>query len=214
MARERSYPKRRRRRPEEAEREILDAAEAVTREHPWHQVTVERVMARTTLSREAFYAYFRDRNELIARLAQRLRAEIDSYGELWRGRGDDDAFGQGRAALRALVALYAEHGVLLRALSAAAAQDPAADRVWREFVDAGDARTADRIRDGMKRGLIRELDADTTARALCAMNREYLFQVVVGQPEADLEAVVDTLHVIWWRTLYEPSRPYPGAAGD
>jgi hypothetical protein len=41
------------------------------------------------------------------------------------------------------------------------------------------------------------------------MNREYLFQTVVGNPQADVEAVVDVLHAIWWRTLYESRTPYP-----
>jgi TetR/AcrR family transcriptional regulator, ethionamide resistance regulator len=212
LATKRSYPKRRRRRPEEAEREILEAAEQVIRQRPWHEVTVERVMAETTLSREAFYAYFRDRNELIARLAQRLREQIDAYGDLWRA-GTGDVFADGRAALEGLVSLYAEHGAVLRALADAAGQDPDAGRVWRAFVEAGDARSAQRISEDIRRGLIPKLDPNATARALCAMNREYLFQVVVGNPKADLDAVVHTLHAIWWRTLYESDSPYPPTSG-
>jgi AcrR family transcriptional regulator len=210
LATKRSYPRRRRRRPQEAEQEILKAAEAVIRERPWHEVTIERVMARTGMSREAFYAYFRDRNAVIARLAERIREDIDARADVWREGGEDRS--AGRSALTGLVELYLEHGMLLRALSAAAAQDPAAERVWRQFIEAGDARTAKRIREDMKRGLIPELDPDATARALCAMNREYLFLVVVGNPDVDVEAVVDTLHPIWWRTLYPSRGPYPPAS--
>jgi TetR/AcrR family transcriptional regulator, ethionamide resistance regulator len=204
----RKYPKRRRRSPEEAEREILDAADALIRERPWHEVTVERIMARTTLSREAFYAYFRDRHGVVARLAEAVRKEIDARAELWR-QGSGDVFADGRAALKGLVELYLEHGALLRALADAASQDPDAERIWREFVDAGDARSAKRIRQDIRRGLIPKLDPEATARALCAMNREYLFQTVVGNPEPDIAAVIDTLHAIWWRTLYESVTPYP-----
>ena len=201
MASKRAYPKRRRRRPEEAEREILEAAEGVIREHPWHEVTVERVMARTGLSREAFYAYFRDRHDLIARLARGLREEIDAHADLWRKRREDDV-GAGRAALEGLVRLYVEHGALLRALSDAAREDPEAERIWREFVEAGDRRTAKRIRADIRSGLIQELDPEETARARCAMNREYLFQTVVGNHDPDIDGAVDTFHAIWWRTFY------------
>ena len=193
--------KRRRRRPEEAEAEILAAADALVRTRPWSEVTVERVMADTSLARETFYLYFSDRNQLLVRLLNRLRAEIDALAAPWR-EGTGDVYEAGRAGLRWLVQLYAEHGTLLRALSAAAGQDEGAAHAWREFVEAGDRRSAERIRVGISNGEIAKLDADETARALCAMNREYLFQTVVGRSDVDVEAVVDTLHGIWWRALY------------
>jgi TetR/AcrR family transcriptional regulator, ethionamide resistance regulator len=56
---------RRRRRPEDAEREILEAAARLFRERPLHAVTVDDIMRRTTLSRKSFYVYFRDRYELV-----------------------------------------------------------------------------------------------------------------------------------------------------
>src|SRR5207244_10350837 len=70
-------PTRRRRRPEEAEREILDAARQLLTERPWSEVTVGAVMGRTTLSRKSFYVYFRDRHELITKLVAPLRARGD-----------------------------------------------------------------------------------------------------------------------------------------
>ena len=193
--------KRRRRRPEEAEAEILAAAEALVRTRPWREITVERVMAETTLARESFYLYFADRHQLLVRLLARMRAQIDEQAAEWReGRGD--VYESGRAAFRGLVELYIEHGALLRALSEAARQDEAAEEAWRAFLDAGESRTAERIRQGIREGRIAPLDADETARALCAMNREYLFLTVVGRPDVDVDSVVDTLHGIWWRALY------------
>jgi AcrR family transcriptional regulator len=196
--------KRRRRRPEEAEAEILAAAEALIRTRPWSEVTVERVMADTTLARETFYLYFSGRHDMLVRVLARLREEIDTIGAPWRDEAAD-VHDAGRAGLRGLVLLYKEHGTVLRALSAAAAQDAAADEAWREFLEGGERRSAERIRAGVESGEIVDLDPDEAARALCAMNREYLFQTVVGRPDVDLEAVVDTLHGIWWRTLYGPA---------
>src|ERR687895_955254 len=129
-------PRRRRRRPEEAEREILDAARALLAERPAHEVSVGAIMAATTLSRKSFYVYFRDRYDLLSHLVEPLGAERDAIvAELWRD-GADMAAG-GRAALVALAGLYARHGRLLRALAEASSQDREARRAWRGVIEPG-----------------------------------------------------------------------------
>ena len=107
-----SEQKRRRRRPEEAEREILDAARLLLAERPSSEVTVGAIMAATTLSRKSFYVYFDDRYDLLRRLVEPLGEERDAIVEpLWR-EGIDMATGA-RTALLRLAELYAEHGPLL-----------------------------------------------------------------------------------------------------
>ena len=66
-------PRRRRRSPEVAEREILAAAEELLRERPFRELTVDEVMRRTELSRPSFYVYFKDRHELVLRLVAHPR---------------------------------------------------------------------------------------------------------------------------------------------
>src|SRR5438128_11432031 len=87
MATENARRIRRRRRPEDAEREILDAAEALFTRRPVDAVTIDEVMSETGLSRQAFYAYFRDRHHLIAR----------GVGPLAAPRGEPRAGGGGAA---------------------------------------------------------------------------------------------------------------------
>ena len=65
-------PARRRRRPEEAEQAILSAARSFLEKNPFRKLTVERLMARTGLSRPAFYAYFGDRYGLVARMLEEI----------------------------------------------------------------------------------------------------------------------------------------------
>src|SRR5208337_1654627 len=60
--------RRRRRKPEAAETEILNAGENFLREFPFRDMTVDAVMSRTGLSRSSFYEYFRDRNHLVIKL--------------------------------------------------------------------------------------------------------------------------------------------------
>jgi AcrR family transcriptional regulator len=194
-------PRRRRRRPEEAEREILDAARALLAERPSHEVTVGAIMSKTTLSRKSFYVYFRDRYELLRRLVEPLREQRDAIvGELYR-EGADLAAG-GRAALLALAELYARHGQLLRALAEASSQDREAKRAWKEFLEPVISGHAEKIREEIAQGRIAGVDPEPTARALIGMNLQYFFDQLVDNPRPDLEATADTLLKIWRRALY------------
>jgi TetR/AcrR family transcriptional regulator, ethionamide resistance regulator len=196
-----STPIRRRRTPEEAEREILDAAERIVRERPPGDLTVTRVMDGTTLTRNAFYAYFRDRYDLIARLVERLRAEADAGMAAYVTAGDD-VTALGREALASAARLWADHGELLRALSDAAARDADAARAWERFIEPTHTAVMARVREDMRAGRIAGVDPEPTVRALVAMNRASFMQELVGKPGADVDRLVDALHAIWIRALY------------
>jgi AcrR family transcriptional regulator len=196
-------PRRRRRRPEEAEREILEAAEELLRERPSHEVTVMAVMERTTLSRKSFYVYFRDRHELIARLVAPLRAELDVRKAKARAAHESPR-DQDRAAFLEIARVYIEHGPLLRALRESSGRDEDAERVWREFTDPPIAELAARIRTEMKAGHAHGLDPEATARALITMNLGCFFEQLIGNPSADPEPLVETLVEIWARTIHAP----------
>ena len=197
-------PRRRRRRPEEAEREILDAAEALLRERPSHEVTVMAVMERTTLSRKSFYVYFRDRHELIARLVAPLREEIDAYSTEARA-AHENLRDWARAVFLEVARVYMRHGQLLRALRESSGQDDDAERVWREFTDPPIALVAALIRAETKADRARGLDANRTARALITMNLGCFFEQLIGRPRANPEPLVDALVEIWMRTIYGES---------
>ena len=197
-------PPRRRRRPEEAEQEILDAAAQLLREHRASEVTVAAIMERTTLSRKSFYVYFRDRHELITRLVRPLRAELDVLTERALAEARDPT---GREAFLTLARVYMEHGQVLRALAEASTEDPEAARAWRDFTEPPIAVIADRIRAEIAAGRIAPTrDVDAMARALVTMNLHCFFEQLVGRRDADPEALVDTLHEIWHRALYD-ARP-------
>jgi TetR/AcrR family transcriptional regulator, ethionamide resistance regulator len=192
---------RRRRRPEEAEREILDAAEGLIRERPFSEVTVMAVMERTTLSRKSFYVYFRDRHDLIARLVAPLREELDR--RLAEARVANPSYReQARAMFLEVARFYNQHGELLRALRESSSHDKDAERVWGEFTDPPIARIAEFIRAETEAGRSEGLDPDRTARALITMNLGCFFDQLIGKPGADPEPLVDTLVEIWVRAVF------------
>jgi TetR/AcrR family transcriptional regulator, ethionamide resistance regulator len=198
----RKNPARRRRRtPEVAEGEIIAAAEAFLRERPFRELTVDEVMRRTDLSRPSFYVYFTDRHQLVLRVVEHLGSELFTMSDRWlsgSGEGADLA----RQALDGIVAVYVEHGPVMRALADAAADDPGVEAAYaalvQRFVDA----TARHIEEEIAAGRILPLDAYETAKALVWMMERYLVLSLGREPLTPATAVSETLATIWTRVLY------------
>ena len=196
-------PKRRRRSRKDAEREILDAAATLLRERPLHAVSVSAIMEQTTLSRKSFYVYFRDRYDLLTRLFQPVRRELDAANALSLERRTGDSAADARAALEAVARFFAgRDGALVRALHEATAYDEEAVLVWREFNEPVIAAFTDQIRREAGPGELPEgIDVEATVRVLVGMNLYCFFDQVVGNPSADVEAVAATLLTVWERTF-------------
>ena len=194
-------PKRRRRKPEAAESEILDAAEAFLKERPFREMTVDDVMSRTGLSRPSFYEYFRDRHHLIVKLAERLGDWTYTMSEAWLAGGANSS-GELKTGIERLVGLYLQRGHLLRALADAARQDKQVEGSYHRFIDRFIYATAERIRIGLASGEMKDLNPDEVATALILMNESYLIEKLGQDPPASASALVETLFTIWRRVLY------------
>ncbi len=193
--------RRRRRTPEVAEREIIAAAEALLRERPFRELTVDEVMRRTDLSRPSFYVYFRDRHHLVLRVVEHLGAELFAMSDRWlKGTGDGPQLA--REALEGVVEVYATHGPVMRALADAAADDPGVEQAYTAIVQAFIDATARHIEAEIAAGRILPLDAGETASALVWMMERYLNLSFGSEPVTPRQAVAETLITIWTRVLY------------
>jgi TetR/AcrR family transcriptional regulator, ethionamide resistance regulator len=196
-----SPPKRRRRSPESAEREILDAAEALLRERPFRDLTVDDVMARTTMSRPSFYVYFRGRHELVMRLVEGIGGELYASAQPWL-EGDGDPRAGVRAALEAVASVYVRHGLALGAIAEASEQDADVEAIYRGLIDRFIDANEKRIAEESALGNVGGLDSRETARALVLMSERYLTESLGRLPQEPPERVVETLSTIWLRVLY------------
>jgi TetR/AcrR family transcriptional regulator, ethionamide resistance regulator len=196
-------PKRERRRPEESEREILDAAEQLLRERQLSEITVGDLMARTRLGRSSFYLYFGDLHDVVARLLARLEAALWEPAERWIEGSEGSPQEDIRRAIGGVVAVWVAQGPVLRAIVEASLHDHEVASLWRggvieRFVDA----VTDRLMEEISRGRIDQLHARETATALLLMNERYLMDTLGRAPQADAKRVAETLGRIWVRTLY------------
>jgi TetR/AcrR family transcriptional regulator, ethionamide resistance regulator len=198
----RTVPARRRRRtPEVAEREIISAAESLLRERPFRELTVEEVMRRTELSRPSFYVYFTDRHQLVLRVVEHLGTELFTMSDRWlRGTGEGPDLA--RAALDGIVAVYVEHGPVMRALADAAADDRGVEQAYNALVESFIDATARHIENEIDAGRMLPVDAYETAKALVWMMERYLTLSLGRDPLIPARTVADTLATIWTRVLY------------
>jgi TetR/AcrR family transcriptional regulator, ethionamide resistance regulator len=179
----------------------MNAAEALLRERPFRELTVDEVMRRTELSRPSFYVYFRDRHHLILRIVERLGGEHKDIADIWygnRGSGPD----QIREAVAATVAIWERDGPVLHALADAAADDPDVESAHRAIMDASIDATARHIEAEIEAGNVLAVDPIETARALSIMTDRYLVATLGRNRLVDADVVTKVLSTIWIRTLY------------
>ena len=197
-----AVPKERRRRtPQEAEREILDSAEAFLSAHPFRDLTIDEVMDGTGLSRPSFYVYFRDRHDLAMALLARLVAQVFVPANEWL-LGDAKGPTELESALRGAVEVWAEHGRVLRAFDDAATEDAEVERAYVGVIEGFVEAAALRIQKEVAEGRSTVRDPAGLARNLVWMN-ERILSVSFGRGQRhDPTAVADGLLEIWMQMVY------------
>jgi TetR/AcrR family transcriptional regulator, ethionamide resistance regulator len=197
--------RRRRRSPEVAEQEIIDAAEALLRERPFRELTVDEVMRRTELSRPSFYVYFRDRHHLVLKVVERLTSESADMADIWY-RSEGSGYDVIREATTGVVSVFERHGPVMVALADAAADDREVELAYKGSQDFFIEATTRHLEREIEAGNMLPCNAKEIARALCIMNENYLRTVLGRTPLVEPAVVVETLTTIWIRTLYgEPA---------
>jgi AcrR family transcriptional regulator len=196
--------RRRRRTPEAAQREIMEAAEQLLNERPFRELTVDEVMRRTGLSRPSFYVYFKDRHELVLRIVEQVQGEILKSANRWY-----DSVGGGpdvlREALAGTVSVYESHAAVMRALADAAVDDPRVEQAYGALVDGFVDITARHVEQEVAAGLIPPIDPREAAKALIWMTERYLYHSFGPTHRTSTGRVHETLAALWNRSLYQSS---------
>jgi AcrR family transcriptional regulator len=180
---------------------VLRATEELLAEgRGYADLRIEEIANRAGISRTAFYFYFRDKRELLMRLtegvADVLYAEADAW---WSGGGDgrEDL----ERALAIVIALYREHGVLLRAVVEASAYDEAVAGFWRAIVGRFVEASRRRIEEEQARGAMTGVAAEATAFALTWMTERACYQRLAQGGDLSDDFQTGLVH-IWVAALY------------
>jgi TetR/AcrR family transcriptional regulator, ethionamide resistance regulator len=192
-----------RRQPEDAEREILDAAEAILAERPFRELSVDELMRRTGMTRSSFYHYFRGLSGVAIALLRRVQIEmLDAVGP-WL-EPDDDAVATLQRGMTEVAAVYAQHGPVLAAIHEASFQEEEVEQAWRDGLLAEWIETvATQLRRQRERGITHVENPEEIARALLLMNTAvFVERLGRQQPPDPPEEVARTLSQIWVGALY------------
>ena len=184
------------------EARVLEATEALLEEGAaYSELNIERIATRAGISRTAFYFYFHDKRELLMRLTEEVAELLYAEGDAWwRGEGDGPA--ELDSALRQVIALYREHGVLLRAVVEAAAVDDAVAGFWRALVGRFVEASRRRIEAEQAAGRIGPMPAEEVAFSLSWMTERACYQrLVQGADLADARFTAGLVR-IWTGALY------------
>lgn len=182
----------------EATRQLLADGESFA------DITIEQIAAHAGISRTAFYAYFRDKRELLIRLVGEAMEPITREAdELVGGRPSGPA--EIPHTIGAAVEFARGNPQVFRAAVEAAGYDPVISTFWREqllgrFIDV----IEERIRKQHESGATLPIDPRAAAVALVMMVVETLYHHVSSADGLSYQQVLDTLVTISVRAVYGP----------
>lgn len=182
---------------ENTRRQILAAADAFLREHPFRELSVDVVMTRTSLTRTAFYRHFEDVTDLVLRLLEDLAGKLYPVAERWRAVAGREYPHGARQGLAAVVDFFVAEGPLVRAIADAAVTDERIEAAHRGLTEAMVALTAQTLETLAEQGRLEIGDSQALARALVLMNQAYLIEEFGREPFGDPEVALETVERIW-----------------
>jgi AcrR family transcriptional regulator len=186
------------------EQAILDTAERLLAERPLSEIAIDELARGAGISRPSFYFYFESREAILRTLSERISEELYRSSQVWLRRVDESPAEAMRRALEANVALWREHGPVLRATVQASERDAEVRRFWddvgRRFVDA----TAEQIERERAAGLAPPTPAARSlASVLITMNHQAFYQASLSRrPAKAYRELVDVLVTVWLRSVY------------
>ena len=168
----------------------------------FQDLKIERIATSAGISRTAFYFYFKDKRELLMRLAEEITNQLYAQADTWFTSSDGAPEDQVSEALESISELYFEHGPLLRAIVEVSTYDEEIAVFWRALLQRFADATTERIVAEQKAGRAPAMPAAPTAFALVWMTERTFYQQLVQGAPVDTGELVAALNGIWLRSVY------------
>ena len=168
--------------------EILEAAQTCFARAGFHQTSMQEICAEAGMSPGNLYRYFRSKEEIIAGIAERDRAET---ARNFAAVGDGNFFdGLAVLAKQHLVERSLEEVALCAEIMAESRRNPAVARIYQDIEADVRARFIELLKTAAERGEIRrDLDLDGTVTVLFALADGLSWRRAV-EPSFNAEAVM------------------------
>jgi AcrR family transcriptional regulator len=177
---------------QESRARIVAATAELVRRRSYAELSVEEIMAEAGLGRTLFYRHFDDLFDLVLSVARPAFDDLFAVDEaVLQARADEGD--RLRQAIAPAVALFAEHGPLIRAVAEASVFDVAVEETYQGALDRFAALT-ERF---LKQVGAPVADRAQTARALTFLNVGYLLDSFGSKPRVTPEAATTTILELW-----------------
>jgi AcrR family transcriptional regulator len=188
-------------RTEHTRAEILNAAFRFLWSRPFRDMTVNRLMAQTTVSRPSFYNYFADTHELMESLLAILESDILAGANPWLA-DEGDPVALLHESLAAEVHICYRCGPFLKAVTDAAGTDARVEAGWYRLLARFDDAVNERIIADQELGLIESFDPRPVATALNQANASMYVRAFGQRPRGQPGPVLDAISRLWISSLY------------
>jgi len=167
--------------------EILSAAQTCFARSGFHQTSMQEICSQAGMSPGNLYRYFRSKEEIIAGIAERDRADA---AEQFAAVGNGNFF-DGLAALAQhhLVERSTEEVALCAEIMAESRRNPAVARIYQDMEADVRERFTTMLRSAAERGEIHDIDFDGTVTVLFALADGLSWRRAV-EPSFNAEAVM------------------------
>jgi AcrR family transcriptional regulator len=172
------------------------------------ELGVKQIADEAGIARSTFYLHFRDKTDLMVRLARDTRREVFEVGENWvPTNGGLEALVEGFAAI---IAIYRERAAVVAAIHETLAYDP----VVLEFWEGGLTNFAERMRatlvEEQRAGRVAaDLDPDTAARVMSWSGEAVMARHVAARDAADDAKLARELAMQRWYGVYTRTAEAP-----
>lgn len=199
-------------RKQEFRANLLATLERLLASEPFPDITIDRIVQESGVSRSTLYSYFPDKASLLLEVARDIvetaREAAFSWWRLPGAISRDDL----ERGLGSIVDLYLAHQRVLGALVDAAGYEPKIREHFAGMQNGSRAGLAQHIAEGQQSGHIRrELLPDETAGWLIWMIERGLHQMIVPATASEASRLLRALTDVVWFSLYDGSAA-PAAA--
>jgi AcrR family transcriptional regulator len=186
------------------EGQILAATEQLLRGGSrFTDLGVQRIAEAAGVARSSFYFSFRDKTDLLIRLAGTLKQRVFDLAKDWHPEGPGGGLDGLTAVFVEIIAFYRQHADLLAAITEVAAYDSKVAEVWDSELNRSTDRTAEIIREEQTAGrTLASIDPVTAAEVMTWGGDRVIARHVANHDASHDEAVARELALIRWYGVY------------
>jgi len=187
------------------EARLLEATERLLEDGSgFTELSVEQLCSEAGIARSTFYVYFRDKGDLLVRLAEEMLDHLATAAAAWWTA--DSSRKELLEATRAMVGIYARHTALFAAFTETAAYDAELRAIQEQMLDHHGEPLARLIDAGKRDGTVRDVHTQETVTALMWMVQGACHRLTPGADGAGLDRLAETIAAISWHALYRDER--------